>query len=94
MTRKERRIYAVLNNHLKGKSKEEVMDWLWQEEMFNFSRLEQLYIREAVKHLMECGASKMEAMLQVANDMNCSFEKARNAIYKRNNFKIKDGNKN
>jgi hypothetical protein len=94
MTRKERKIFVVLNNRLQGKSKEMAVDWLWQEGLLDFTRLEQLYIREKVLHLVSCGSPKMEAINQVATELNCSFEKARNAIYKRKIFKIKDGNKN
>ena len=93
MTQKERKIYVVLNNRLQGKSKEKTVDWLWQEGLLDFTRLEQLYIREKVQHLVDCGTPKMEAIDQLAREMNCSFEKARNATYKSNNLKIKDGNK-
>lgn len=54
---------------------------MWQRGLLNKRAIEKLYIKEEVGRRVRAGEVKVRAIQQLSEELNCSFEKVRAAVY-------------
>ena len=54
---------------------------MWNEGLLNRTALERLYIEREVGRRVRAGESKTKAIEQLSEELSCSFEKVRSAVY-------------
>lgn len=68
-------------NGLHNMSLNGAIESMWQRGLLNKRAIEQLYIREEVSRRVRAGEVKVRAIKQISEELNCSFEKVRAAVY-------------
>ena len=90
MKNKRKLLIALLNRV--GESRlSEAIERMWQEELLDRRALERLYINAEVDRRVRAGESKTKAIAQLSQELGCSYEKARGAVYYKKEKK-KNGN--
>lgn len=90
MKNKRKLLIALLNKV--GESRlSEAIERMWQEELLDRRALERLYINAEVDRRVRAGESKTKAIAQLSQELGCSYEKARGAVYYKKEKK-KNGN--
>ena len=83
MTTHEQRLVCALKRRLAERTPAQIVEYLLREGLLNRAAMEQCAIRDAVAHYVKCGMPKLRAIDAAAAKMNCSYEKARAAVYRR-----------
>lgn len=78
------KLLGSLIRDMQSKSSTEVLRQLMSEGLLNARELERRYIRREVEHRVRNGEMKTRAIEYLANEMGCSYEKARAAVYSKN----------
>ncbi len=81
MTRNERKLMVAAMSGLHNMSLNGAIESMWQRGLLNKRAIEQLYIREEVNRRVRAGEVKVRAIRQLSEELNCSFEKVRAAVY-------------
>ena len=81
MTRNERKFMVAAMNGLHNMSLNGAIESMWQRGLLNKRAIEQFYIREEVSRRVRAGEVKVRAIKQISEELNCSFEKVRAAVY-------------
>lgn len=68
-------------NGLHNMSLHRAIESMWQRGLLNKRAIEMLYIREEVGRRVRAGEVKTQAIKQLSEELNCSFEKVRAAVY-------------
>lgn len=77
----ERKLLCSVLSGVQNKSLAEAVAIMWQQGLFNKSAVERLYISNEVHRRVRAGEMKVKAIEQVSNEMACSYEKVRAAVY-------------
>ena len=83
MTRHEQRVIRAMKRLLADRSANEIVPFLLGEGLLDMAAVERRMIRDEVARRVRGGERKMRAIEEVAYEMNCSYEKARAAVYRR-----------
>ena len=54
---------------------------MWNENLLDKRALERLYINSEVDRRVRAGEGKTKAIEQISQELGCSYEKARGAVY-------------
>ena len=90
MTRSERKMIIALLDRVRTRNTKEAVEFMWQQGLFDVTAVEQLYIGGEVQRRVRYGETKTNAMSQLSAELNCSYEKIRSAVYKKNRIKEKN----
>lgn len=82
MGNKRKFLISLLNN-MEQKSLDRAVEQMWNEGLLNRTALERLYINSEVDRRVRAGEVKTKAMAQLSEELNCSYEKVRTAVYSR-----------
>ena len=82
MTDREQKLIYPLYNIVRGRRSCEIIDVLWREGLLNRVEVEKRYFVREVERRVREGQVKRRAMVDVAREAECSFEKVRLALYK------------
>ena len=74
---------AVIKRRSAEHLSDNTLEWMFREGIINIRAVERMAIRDMVERLVRGGERKMRAIDEVAERLNISFEKAREAVYKR-----------
>jgi hypothetical protein len=77
----KRKLQSVLLQKLRSKSIAEAVDVMWESGLLNMTALEKLYISTEVQRRVRAGEVKTRAISQLSQEMSCSYEKVRAAVY-------------
>lgn len=87
----KRKLLIALLNKVGGSRLSDAIEKMWQEELLDRRALERLYINAEVDRRVRAGESKTKAIAQLSQELGCSYEKARGAVYYKKEKK-KNGN--
>lgn len=80
MYQKRKLLIALLNKV--GRSQlHDAIEQMWSEGLLDRRALERLYINSEVERRVKAGESKTRAIEQLSQELGCSYEKARGAVY-------------
>ncbi len=82
MRNKQKFLNALLER-VQKKSLYEAVEQMWNEGLLNLKKLERLYIVEEVGRRVRVGETKIRAIEQLSEELNCSYEKIRAAVYQK-----------
>ena len=82
MRNKQKFLNALLER-VQKKSLYEAVEQMWNEGLLNLKKLEQLYTVEEVGRRVRVGETKIRAIEQLSEELNCSYEKIRAAVYQK-----------
>jgi hypothetical protein len=77
----ERKLLHSVLSEVQNKSLAEAVTIMWQQGLLNRIAVEKLYINTEVDRRVRSGEMKVEALRQISNEMECSYEKVRAAVY-------------
>lgn len=77
----ERKLLKSVLAGVQNKSLDEAVTIMWQQGLFNRSAVERLYINNEVCRRVRDGEMKVKALQQISNEIECSYEKVRAAVY-------------
>ena len=80
-------------DNVHNKSLSEAVSIMWQQGLLNKAAIERLYINNEVQRRVRGGENKTRAIAQVSMELECSYEKARAAVYYKKKL-TKDEDKN
>lgn len=81
MKNNERKLLTSIFDNIKSKSSIETVEYMWNSGLINRSAVERLYISREVARRVRAGETKSTAIRQLSSELNCSYEKARGAVY-------------
>ncbi len=81
MEHTERKLLISLLSKVQNKSLSEAIKAMWQQGLLNRVALERLYMSDEVQRRVRAGEVKVRAIAQLSQEMNCSYEKVRAAVY-------------
>lgn len=81
MKREKRKLLTSIFDNIKSKSSVETVEYMWDRGLLNRSAVERLYISREVERRVRAGETKYAAIQQLSSELNCSYEKVRNAVY-------------
>jgi hypothetical protein len=87
----KRKLLIALLNKVGDNRLSDAVEQMWQEELLDMRALERLYINTEVDRRVKAGESKTKAIEQLSQELGCSYEKARGAVYYKKQRK-KNGN--
>ena len=79
--RNRRKLLISLLDRIKHKNITAAVEQMWNEGLLNRTAIERLYIDSEVGRRVRAGESKTKAIEQLSNELNCSYEKVRAAVY-------------
>jgi hypothetical protein len=82
MGNKRKFLISLLNN-IEQKSIDRAVEQMWNEGLLNRTAIERLYISSEVNRRVRAGEVKTKAMEQLSEELKCSYEKVRTAVYSR-----------
>ena len=74
---------AVIKRRSAEHLSDNTLEWMFREGIIDIRAVERMAIRDMVERLVRKGERKMRAIDEVAERLNISFEKAREAVYRR-----------
>ena len=77
----ERKMLHSVLSGVQNKSLNEAVALMWQQGLFNRAAVERLYINAEVNRRVRAGELKVEALRHISNEIECSYEKVRAAVY-------------
>lgn len=72
----------------------DAVEQMWNENLLDKRALERLYINAEVERRVRAGEGKTKAIEQLSQELGCSYEKARGAVYNKKTLRQKNGNTN
>lgn len=87
MKHNEKKLIRSLLDKVYNKSLSEAVDIMWQQGLLNRVALERLYINNEVQRRVRAGEVKVRAIEQLSQEMSCSYEKIRAAVYNKGTMK-------
>ena len=81
--RNKQKLLNSLLGRIQQKSLSGAIEQMWNEGFLNQKALERLYIGKEVEHRVRAGESKVRAITQLAEELGCSYEKIRAAVYQK-----------
>jgi NAD+--asparagine ADP-ribosyltransferase len=78
-----RKLLNSLLGKIGQKSVSVAVEQMWNEGLLNRKAIEQLYIAKEVEHRVRTGETKTRAIAQLAEELGCSYEKIRAAVYQK-----------
>ena len=79
--RNKRKLLIALMNKIGRNPLPEAIEQMWREELLDIKALERLYINSEVERRVKAGEGKTRAIEQLSQELGCSYEKARGAVY-------------
>lgn len=77
----ERKLLKSLLSGVQNKSLAEAVAIMWRQGLFDRVAVEKLYINNEVQRRVRDGEFKVKAIQQVSDEISCSYEKVRAAVY-------------
>ena len=77
----ERKLLTSLLSNVPTHNLSDAVTMMWKQGLINRTALERLYIRNEVQRRVRNGESKVRAIEQLSNEIACSYEKVRSAVY-------------
>jgi hypothetical protein len=84
----KRKLLIALFNKIKSRSLTDAVEQMWNEGMFDQKALERLYIGSEIERRVRAGEAKTKAIEQLSEELNCSYDKVRTAVYRKNTKRI------
>lgn len=81
MKEMDRKLLTSVLLSVEHKSLPEAVAVMWQQGLLNRRAVERLYINNEVHRRVRAGEMKVRAIEQLSNEMSCSYEKVRAAVY-------------
>lgn len=82
MKNKQKLLNSLLGR-IQQKSLSGAIEQMWNEGLLNHKALERLYIEKEVAHRVRAGEMKVRAIEQLSEELGCSYEKIRAAVYQK-----------
>lgn len=79
----KRKLIAIIKRNSAEYLSDSALEWMFREGIIDIRAVERMAIRYMVEQLVRSGERKMRAIDEVADQLNISFEKAREAVYRR-----------
>ena len=83
MSERKHQLTAVIKRRSAEHLSDNTLEWMFREGIIDIRAVERMAIRDMVERLVRKGERKMRAIDEVAERLNISFEKAREAVYRR-----------
>lgn len=80
----KRKLLIALFDRIKTRSLTDAIEQMWNEGMLDRRSLERLYIGSEIERRVRAGEAKTKAIVQLSEELNCSYEKVRTAVYRKN----------
>ena len=77
----KRKLLIALLNKIGHSQLSDAIEKMWNESLLDKRALERLYINSEVDRRVRAGESKIKAIEQLSQELGCSYEKARGAVY-------------
>ena len=90
----ERKMLHSVLSGVQNKSLTEAVALMWQQGLFNRTAVEKLYINAEVNRRVRAGELKVEALRHISNEIECSYEKVRAAVYSKKTLRREKKNEN
>lgn len=80
----KRKLLISLLDHIGRTNLTSAIEHMWDSGLLNRAALERLYIGSEVGRRVRAGESKTRAIEQLSEELSCSYEKVRAAVYHKN----------
>lgn len=80
MTNKRKFLISLLDN-IEQTNISSAVEQMWDMGLLNRTALEKLYIDKEISRRVRAGESKTRAIEQLSEELSCSYEKVRAAVY-------------
>lgn len=77
----KRKLLIALSNKIEHNSLNGAIEQMWNEGLLDTTALERLYINNEIERRVRAGEAKTKAFEQLSEELNCSYEKVRAAVY-------------
>lgn len=77
----KRKLLIALLNKVGRNQLHDAIEQMWSEGLLDRRALERLYINSEVERRVKAGEGKTRAIEQLSQELGCSYEKARGAVY-------------
>ena len=77
----KRKLLISLLDRIEQNNLTSAVEQMWNEGLLDRTAVERLYIEREVSRRVRAGESKTKAIEQLSNELNCSYEKVRAAVY-------------
>ena len=84
MSNKQKLVISLLKR-VRQTSVRGAIEQMWEVDLLDKKALERLYIATEVERRVRAGEGKTNAIRQLAAELDCSYEKVRNIVYKKQN---------
>lgn len=85
MRSNRQKLVISLLKRVRQQSVRGAIEQMWEEDLLDKKALERLYIVTEVERRVRAGEGKTNALKQLATELDCSYEKVRNIVYKKQN---------
>lgn len=86
--RNKRKLLIALCNKIEAHTLTGAIEQMWDEGVLDRKALERLYIGTEIERRVRAGEAKTKAMEQLSEELNCSYEKVRTAVYQKSTKRI------
>lgn len=84
MAQNRRKLITTLLNTLNKMPLHSAVESMWERGLLNEPAVERLYITHEVSRRVRNGEAKVRAIEQLSEELGCSYEKVRGAVYSKN----------
>ncbi len=84
----KRKLLIALCNKIEARTLTGAIEQMWNEGMLDRKALERLYIGAEIERRVRAGEAKTRAIEQLSEELNCSYEKVRTAVYRKSTKRI------
>ena len=84
----KRKLLIALCNKIEDRTLTGAIEQMWNEGMLDRKALERLYIGAEIERRVRAGEAKTRAIEQLSEELNCSYEKVRTAVYRKSTKRI------
>lgn len=84
----KRKLLIALCNKIEARTLSGAIEQMWNEGMLDRKALERLYIGAEIERRVRAGEAKTRAIEQLSEELNCSYEKVRTAVYRKSTKRI------
>ncbi len=81
MAQNQRKLITTLLNTLNKMPLHSAVESMWERGLLNEPAVERLYINHEVSRRVRNGEAKVRAIEQLSEELGCSYEKVRHAVY-------------
>ena len=85
----KRKLLISLLDRIEQNNLTSAVEQMWDEGLLDRTAVERLYIEREVGRRVRAGESKTKAIGQLSEELSCSYEKVRAAVYYKNKIKGK-----